>query len=123
MQRLPLLLTIQAVAIFVWAAVVPHFYFSLAASVFVGLSTTTLWSFTYTLLQHHTAEAYYGRVIAYNDMFFLLTVAAVSLLIGVMAEGGVSLQVITAMLGGTFLAGALYFLWIAKTFDLRRIED
>ena len=122
-QRLPLLLAVQAAALFAWAAVLPHFYFSLAASVFVGVSTTTLWSFTYTLLQHHTAESFYGRVIAYNDMFFLLTVATVSLVIGGMAQWGVSLQLITAMLGGAFIAGALYFLWIAKTFDLRRIED
>lgn len=122
-SRLPLLLTVQAAAIFAWAAVLPHFYLSLAVSVFVGLSTTTLWSYTYTLLQHHTAESYYGRVIAYNDMFFLLTVAAVSLLIGILAQWGVSLQAITAMLGGTFIAGALYFVWIAKTFDLRQIEE
>ena len=122
-RRLPLLLTVQAAAILVWAAVLPHFYVSLAASVFVGLTTTTLWSYTYTLLQHHTSESYYGRVIAYNDMLFLLTVAAVSLLIGVLAQWGVSLQVITAMLGGTFVVGAGYFIWITRTFELRLIED
>jgi MFS transporter, DHA3 family, macrolide efflux protein len=123
LRRLPLLMGLQAAAIFLWAAVLPHFYVSLAASVFVGLATTTLWSFTYTLLQQHTAKAYYGRVIAYNDMSFLLTVAAVSLLIGSLAQWGVSLRVITAMLGGAFIAGAFYFLWIAKTFDLHRNEQ
>ena len=122
-RRLTLLLLLQAVAIFVWAAVLPHFYFSLAASIFVGLSTTTLWSFTYTLLQHHTEEAYYGRVIAYNDMVFLLTVAVVSLMIGAMAQWGISLQIITAIVGGAFIVGAIYFLWIAKRFALCRVGD
>ena len=122
-RRLPLLLILQAAAIFAWAAVIPHFYLSLTVSVFVGLSTTTIWSYTYTLLQHHTAKAYYGRVIAYNDMFFLLTVSAVSLLIGAFAQWGISLQLITAMLGGGFIVGALYFMWIVRTFDLRRIAD
>jgi len=120
-RRLPLLLSFQAAAIFAWAAVLPHFYFSLAVSVFVGLSTTTIWSFTYTLLQQHTPEAYYGRVIAYNDMFFLLMVSVVSLLIGTMAEWGISLQLITAMLGLAFLAGAFYFMWVARKYDLDSI--
>jgi len=122
-RRLPVLLTFQAAAIFAWAAALPHFYLSLAVSVFVGLSTTTIWSFTYTLLQHHTPEAYYGRVIAYNDMFFLLTVSVVSLLIGAMAEWKISLQLITAMLGLAFLAGAFYFIWVAKKYDLHAIGD
>jgi DHA3 family macrolide efflux protein-like MFS transporter len=118
-QRLPLMLLLQAAAIFAWAALLPHFYVSLAMSVLVGLFTTTLWSYTYTLLQHHTEEAYYGRVIAYNDMIFLLTVSAVSFLIGVMAQWGISLQAVTAILGSAFAAAALYFLWIARRYELR----
>ncbi|UFS61750.1 MFS transporter [Sulfurimonas sp. HSL-3221] len=117
-RRLPLLLLLQAAAIFLWAALLPHFYLSLAVSVFVGLSTTVIWSFTYTLLQHHTEEAYYGRVIAYNDMIFLLTVSAVSFLIGVLVEWGMGLQSVMALLGVAFIVSALYFGWIARRFVL-----
>jgi DHA3 family macrolide efflux protein-like MFS transporter len=120
LERLPLLMLSQAAAIGLWACFMEHFYASLMLSVFVGLFTTTLWSFTYTLLQHHTDKAYYGRVIAYNDMLFLLTVAVVSLLIGMLAENGVDLRVITALLGGAFLAGAAYAFWIRKAFELER---
>jgi len=122
-RRLPLLLLLQAAAIFAWASVLPNFYLSLALSVFVGLSTTTIWSFTYTLLQQHTAKAFYGRVIAYNDMFFLLTVSAVSLLIGGMAQWGISLQLITAMLGVAFMGGAFYFMWVEKKYELEPMAD
>lgn len=118
-ERLPWLLLLQAAAIFLWAAVQPSFYLSLAASLIVGLGTTTLWSYTYTLLQHHTDKAYCGRVVAYNDMIFLLTVSVVSLLIGVLAEQGVSLQIITALLGVAFIAGTLYFLRINKRYKLK----
>jgi DHA3 family macrolide efflux protein-like MFS transporter len=118
LKRLPLLMLAQAAAIGLWACFMEHFYASLMLSVFVGLFTTTLWSFTYTLLQHHTDKAYYGRVIAYNDMLFLLTVAGVSLLIGMLAEGGVDLRVITALLGAAFVAGAAYAFWIRNAFEL-----
>ena len=122
-RRLPLLMAFQAAAIFAWAAVLPSFYLSLAVSVLVGLSTTTIWSYTYTLLQHNTDRTYYGRVIAYNDMLFMLTVSAVSLLIGAMAQWGIGLQPITALLGCAFLGGGVYFVWIVRHFDLRRIDD
>jgi MFS transporter, DHA3 family, macrolide efflux protein len=122
-RRLTLLLVLQGVAIVGWAAVLPHFYFSLAASVFVGLFTTTIWSFTYTLIQHHTDEAYYGRVIAYNDMFFLLTVSLVSLLIGTLAQWGVRLQFIMALLGGAFIVGSLYYVRVSKKYNLQVIEE
>lgn len=120
--RLFYLLGAQGAAIVLWAAVLPDFYASLAASVLVGLGTTTLWSYTYTLLQHHTDKAFYGRVVAYNDMLFLLSVSCVSLLIGILAQAGIGLQAITALLGiGFFLAGG-YYLWIRRHFRLREIR-
>jgi DHA3 family macrolide efflux protein-like MFS transporter len=121
-QRLFLLLLVQGVAIFLWAAVVEDFYFSLLASVGVGLGTTTLWSYTYTLLQHHTEERYYGRVVAYNDMMFLLTVSVVSLLVGFLAESGFGIASITALLGSSFIAGAFYLLWIARHYELKEVS-
>jgi DHA3 family macrolide efflux protein-like MFS transporter len=118
-RTLVYLLLYQAVAIIIWALVIENFYLSLLASVFVGFATTTLWSYTYTLLQHHTNKEYYGRIVAYNDMIFLLTVAVVSLGIGYMVESGVQLATITMLLGSSFLAAALYFIWIKKNYNIR----
>ncbi|RUM61005.1 MAG: hypothetical protein DSZ03_09235 [Sulfurimonas sp.] len=111
----------QAFAIMLWAAVMPHFYLSLMASVLVGLCTTTLWSYTYTLLQHHTDPAYYGRVVAYNDMLFLLMAAATSMLIGFCADAGVSLPMITLMLGVLFVVATWYYYWLQQRFELKEI--
>ena len=121
-RRLVALLFFQGVAILLWAAVAEYFYLSLLASVGVGLGTTTLWSYTYTLLQHHTDTKYYGRVVAYNDMMFLLTVALVSLLVGFLAEAGVGIPVITALLGSAFIVGGFYLIWIARRYDLKEIS-
>ena len=119
------LLLYQAFAIIIWALVIEHLYLSLVASVFVGFVTTTLWSYTYTLLQHHTSREYYGRIVAYNDMMFLLTVAAVSMGIGYLVEAGLPLATITMLMGSSFIAAALYFVWIKKNFNIREtvLED
>jgi len=121
-RRLGYLLVFPAFSILFWAAVMDNFYFSLAASVIVGLATTTLWSYTYTLLQHHTDEAFYGRIVAYNDMIFLLSVSLISLLIGFLAESGVTLKMITLVLGSGFIIGTLYYGWIQKRFTLNEIN-
>ncbi len=124
-RTLVYVLLYQAAAIVIWALVIEDFYLSLLASVFVGFSTTTLWSYTYTLLQHHTDKEYYGRIVAYNDMMFLLTVALISMAIGYLAEAGVALSIITMLLGSSFIVAALYFVWIKKCFDIRdtTVED
>ena len=118
-KTLPYLFVYQAVSIIVWALVIENFYLSLVASVFVGLATTTLWSYTYTLLQQHTAKAYYGRIVAYNDMVFLLTVALISVSVGLLVEAGFSLALITAMLGSVFFVAAIYFIWMRERFEIR----
>jgi DHA3 family macrolide efflux protein-like MFS transporter len=103
--------------------VIEDFYLSLFVSIFVGFSTTTLWSYTYTLLQHHTAKEYYGRIVAYNDMVFLLTVALISIAIGYLAEVGLTLAAITMLLGSAFIVGAFYFIWIRKRFSITDMAD
>ncbi len=118
-KSLPYLFVYQAVSIIVWALVIENFYLSLVASVFVGFATTTLWSYTYTLLQQHTAKEYYGRIVAYNDMVFLLTVALISVSVGLMVEAGLSLALITAMLGCVFFVAAVYFVWMREHFGIR----
>jgi MFS transporter, DHA3 family, macrolide efflux protein len=120
--RLGWLFLAEAGAIALWALLIDDFYGSLIASVAVGFVTTTLWSYTYTLLQHHTHSDFYGRVIAYNDMVFLGVGAFVSLLIGFLATSGISLGVITLIIGGVFLIAALYYEWVRRTYKLKEIE-
>ena len=119
-KRLVYIFMAQAIAVWIWAILLENFYLSLLASVFVGLFTTTLWSYTYTLLQKNIEEKYYGRVVAYNDMLFLSTAALTSFLIGFLAVSGFSLQFITFLLGCGFIVGGIYFAWILKT---QKIKD
>jgi len=108
----------QALAIWLWAYVMHDFYLSLVASVIVGLFTTTLWSYTYTLLHKNIDEKYYGRIIAYNDMLFLSSAALTSFSIGFLAQQGFSLEVITVFLGLGFVVGSVYYTWVLKTQDI-----
>jgi MFS transporter, DHA3 family, macrolide efflux protein len=120
-SRLGLLLLVESATIVLWAAVMKDFYLSLAASVLVGFVTTTLWSYTYTLLQHHTKSEYYGRVVAYNDMIFLGVGAFTSLLIGYLTKYSMSLEAITLILGSFFTFTALYYGWIRRHYGLKEI--
>lgn len=120
-QRLVMVFLAQALAIWIWAYVIENFYLSLLASVLVGFFTTTLWSYTYTLLQKNIEEKYYGRIVAYNDMFFLSSATITSLAIGFLASHGFSLQFITVALGCGFVLGALYLFWILKTKTLKEV--
>ncbi|MDD5052739.1 MAG: MFS transporter [Sulfuricurvum sp.] len=119
--RLQILFFGEAVMICLWAIAMNNFYYSLAASVGVGFITTTLWSYTYTLLQHHTKDEFYGRVVAYNDMIFLGVGAFVSLMIGYMAQNGSSLEIITFLLGSVFILAAFYYRWIYHNYALEEI--
>lgn len=119
--RLGSLFLAEAGAIALWAIMIDNFYGSLVASVGVGFVTTTLWSYTYTLLQHHTHSDFYGRVIAYNDMVFLGVGAFVSLLIGYLAVLGISLAAITFILGSVFALAACYYGWVRRTYELKEI--
>ncbi|MBD3798844.1 MFS transporter [Sulfuricurvum sp.] len=120
-SRLGILFLAEGLAISFWAMVIENFYLSLIASLMVGFVTTTLWSYTYTLLQYHTHSDYYGRVIAYNDMVFLAVGAIVSLLIGGLVAYGLSLGMITLILGSVFMLSAFYYRWIRKNFTLEEI--
>lgn len=120
-RRLEYLLLAQAFAIGLWAWAMSNFYASLAASVLVGFITTTLWSYTYTLLQKHTDYEYYGRVVAYNDMVFLTVGGLVSLLIGFLVKSQWALESITLVLGGAFLVAAVYYRWLRQHYELQEI--
>ncbi|MBE0497804.1 MAG: MFS transporter [Campylobacterales bacterium] len=115
-SRLIYLFLIQGVAIIFWAAVVEDFYLSLLGSFVTGFATTTLWSFSYTLIQKHTDREYYGRVIAYNDMIFLLTGALSSLLVGLLIEAGWSIAEVLCALGGVFILAMFYSVWVRRVY-------
>ena len=64
----------------------------------VGLLATSLWSYTYYLLQQEIEIKFLGRVIAYNDMIFMLTNISVTLFVGYVAKMGIELKYITIRL-------------------------
>jgi len=121
-KRLVHLFILQALAVLLWAALMHNFYLSLFASIIVGLFTTTLWSYTYTLLQKNIEEKYYGRIVAYNDMLFLSSAAFTSFMIGYLATHNFSLEAIAVFISIGFMLGALYFVWILKYKKISEIE-
>jgi MFS transporter, DHA3 family, macrolide efflux protein len=122
-HRLQYLFIAEGLSIVLWAFVIEHFYLSLAASILVGFVTTTLWSYSYTLLQHHTQSDYYGRIVAYNDMVFLMVGGVVSMVIGFLVDIHVSLAMITILLGSAFFVAAFYYRWIRVHYTLSEIGN
>ncbi len=109
-------LFIQGFVIIIWAFIEHNFYMSLLMMFFIGFFTTTLWSYTYTLIQTHTEAKYLGRVVAYNDMVFMIVAILVTMFIGTAFKLGLSLMMITIMLGVGFIAAGVYYLWFKKKF-------
>ena len=105
---------VQGVGIIVWGVLQYDFYLSFIGIFVCGLFTTSLWSYTYTLLQYETDEAFYGRVIAYNDMVFMGMCTLVSFAIGILFEWGLSLSLITGGLGLFFIVFGFYWKWVQK---------
>ena len=121
-KRLVFIFVLQGLSVWLWAFYMKDFYLSLMASVVVGLFTTTLWSYTYTLLQQNIEEKYYGRVVAYNDMLFLSSAAFTSFMIGFLASNDYTLENIASFIGFGFLFGAVYFIWILKKYNLKEFS-
>jgi len=111
----------QAISVWIWAYFMDEFYLSLLASVLVGFFTTTLWSYTYTMIQKNVDEKYYGRIVAYNDMLFLGTAALTSFLIGFLASNDFSLESILSLIGFGFIIGGVYFAWIIKSKHIKGV--
>ncbi|MEA1952989.1 MAG: MFS transporter [Campylobacterota bacterium] len=107
---------LQGVAIIFWSYLQFNFYLALIALFVAGFFTTTLWSYTYLLIQEETQEKYMGRVISYNDMFFMLSNVTTALFIGYASKWGMSLQNITIVLGMGFIFTAFYYLWFRKNY-------
>ena len=107
-ERLFYLFIVQGITIIIWSVVQDSFYFALFGIFLTGLATTTIWSYTYAMLQEKVEQQYLGRVLAYNEMLFMLTNVATTFFIGLMATL-VGLDIITAILGVAFFGVAYYY--------------
>lgn len=99
-----------------WAALQFDYYLGLIGLVAAGFCTSTLWSYTFTMLQNSCDKRFYGRVIAYKDMIYYLVSATISFMIGVLYESGISLAMITFLMAVIFLFGALYYFIIYRRY-------
>ena len=105
---------LQGLAIILWSQLEYNFYLSLIALFITGFFITTLWSYTYLLIQEETETKFMGRVISYNDMFFMLSNVATALFVGYATKWGISLENITMTLGLGFFVVAGYYVWFKK---------
>ncbi|MDF1881576.1 MFS transporter [Sulfurimonas sp. MAG313] len=117
-SRLGYLFLMQGLGIIVWGSFIENIYLSLLGAFVSGFSTTTLWSYTYTLIQKHTEKKFYGRVVAYNDMVFLFTGAMSSLLVGVLIESSWKIQSVLYLLGSAFFMMSLYYIYVRKVYHV-----
>jgi len=107
-ERLFYLFIMQGLFIILWAFLQYDFYLGLASIFLTGILTTTLWSYTYALLQEQVSKKFLGRVLAYNEMVFMLSNVTTTLFIGIMASI-VGLDIITIILGCLFICVAFYY--------------
>ena len=107
---------LQGLAIMIWSVTEYHFYLALFGLFITGFFVTTLWSYTYLLIQEETEEKYMGRVISYNDMIFMLSNVMTALFIGYASEWGMSLDSITFALGVGFIFIAMYYIWFKNKY-------
>ena len=99
-----------------WAVLQFDYYLGLIGLVAAGFCTSTLWSYTFTMLQNSCDKRFYGRVIAYKDMIYYLVSATISFMIGILYESGISLAMITFLMAVIFLFGALYYFIIYRRY-------
>ncbi len=107
---------LQGISIIFWSQVEHDFYWGLSGLFVTGFFVTTLWSYTYLLIQEETEAKFMGRVISYNDMFFMLSNVLTAMFIGYATKAGISLESITLTLGLGFIATALYYRWFKKVY-------
>ena len=115
-QNLHYFFILQGLAIILWSQLQYNFYLALLALFITGFFITTLWSYTYLLIQEETDKKYMGRVISYNDMFFMLSNVTTALFIGYASKWGMTLSNITLTLGLGFLVVAVYYHWFKRKY-------
>ncbi|MBZ7938293.1 MFS transporter [Campylobacter sp. W0014] len=106
----------QAFGIILWALTQFNFYISFLGLIAAGFFTSSLWAYTYTMIQKNCDKVYYGRVIAYTDMVYLSFSAIISQLMGFLFELNLSLRMITFLLGTLFIFAAFYWKWFEKKY-------
>lgn len=84
-----------------------NFYATLVLLLLIGLIAALLWAYTYTMLQRATDREYLGRVLAFNDMGFMIFGVATTLGIGYLYDFGVGLGAIAALIGAFFIMNAV----------------
>ncbi len=107
-EKLTYLFIFQGVMIIIWSYTQYNFYLGLFGIFLTGLATTTLWSYTYALLQDKVEKKFLGRVLAYNEMVFMMSNVLTTLFIGFMASF-ISLSFITIILGSLFILIGFYY--------------
>ena len=107
---------LQGLAIILWSKLEYNFYFALGGLFVTGFFITTLWSYTYLLIQEETESKFMGRVISYNDMVFMLSNVTTALFIGYASKWGLSLEGITLTLGLGFFVVAVYYVWFKRAY-------
>ncbi|EGK8022422.1 MFS transporter [Campylobacter lari] len=108
----------QGIGIMLWACLQFNFYLAFIGLIMAGFCTSSLWSYTYTLLQNDCDKKYYGRVIAYNDMVYLTFSAIIAFSTGYLFEFyGVKLSHFTFGLGVCFIFAAIYWWWFNKKYN------
>lgn len=99
-----------------WAVLQFDYYLGLIGLIGAGFCTSSLWSYTFTMLQNNCDKKFYGRVIAYKDMVYYLISTAISFAIGILYQSGISLAMITFMMSLIFLFGAFYCAYVYRRY-------
>ncbi|MDO5046880.1 MFS transporter, partial [Campylobacter sp.] len=99
----------HGVGVCIWALLQFNFYLGFLGTMAAGFFTSSLWSYTFTLLQQKCDDKYYGRIIAYNDMIYLGIGALTSAAIGGLFRLGLNLWAVTFIMGCMFFIGAIYW--------------
>ncbi len=107
-ETLTYIFIFQGLAIILWGILQFNFYYALFAVFLTGFMTTTIWSYTYALIQENVEQKYLGRVISYNDMIFMVSNILTTFFIGIMADL-IPLEYITAFIGMGFFVFAYYY--------------
>jgi len=107
-ERMLYIFIAQGVSIIIWAFIQNNFYLGLVGMFLTGIATTTIWSYSYAILQDQVEKKYLGRVLAYNEMVFMMGNVLTTFFIGIMASF-VSLDIISILLGVGFLGVAYYY--------------
>ncbi|QCD52924.1 MFS transporter [Campylobacter sp. RM16192] len=107
----------HGIGVCVWGILQFNFYLGFLGTMAAGFFTSSLWSYTFTLLQQKCDDKYYGRIIAYNDMIYLGIGALTSAGIGLLFRLGLSLWGITIIMGCMFFLGAIYWSVVYKKYQ------